>query len=551
MLPGKRSLRLRIGGIFTLRNGLVAILLVLYPFLVLSYRLQQNPPGFFIDESIYGFEAYSILTTGGFSSSGVFLPRLFDSGHGVYAYLIVPFIGMLGVTEISVRLVSVLISVSLLVVLYLLMRNRVSVWSILLIALWWPLTSWVFLLSRIGMEMIAFALFSTLGMWLIIKFIESTAINDLHIYLFDALVVMLFFIYAAGKVVALGYMILALVIFIRKRVPNQSKMKLMLAPVATLLLCLPYILDGTILYRYNELSKNCTIGIFNCLIRNLASHFRYSSYFANTYIPPDFKVPTHSIVGTSLIPRPLSIFLLIGLLVWLNKLLKREPLAVITLAVIVMGIIPASLTIRGFDSYRSIALLPIIFIITMLGLDACIWIIRRMPSPLRVLVLVAYLFATVFLGGQEVKKLVGYEYQENAARWWHFGYRQILNYFTEHYDEYDAFIVTEKVAYLPSQYIRFFDPEGVYNKIRIGTKSDVEGNPKVLFAARPAEFDLAKFKIHKVIYYPNGHSIAFYIGAPLPPVDKTNKEVADLELENPPPIKMRIDHPDFSYVTDR
>ncbi len=520
--PGKVAL---IPRLFTLRNSVVATLLVLFPLFVFTYRLQHNPPGFFIDESINGFEAYTVLKTGGFSSSGEFLPRLFRHGsamrnHGLYIYLITPFIGLFGMNEVSVRLTSVVSSISLLAVLYFLLRVRMSEWSVLLTALWWPLTGWVFLLSRIGMEMITFALISTLVMWTLIKMYDSKEISNRHVLLFDTLIVVIFFIYAVGKVMALGYVMLALVVFVRKRLPIQCTLKLILAPVTILLLSVPYILDSTLLFRADELITECTAGFFNCLVRNVASHFSYSSYFANSYIPSDFDVYTHSIIGTSLIPRPLSVFLLIGLLVWLYRLLKRDFFAASMLAVILFGIGPTSLTIRGFDSYRSIALLPIIFILITLGLDACVWMVKRLPSLLQVFSLMVFLSGTLYLGHQEVKNLFDYEYNKKAAIDWHYGYRQILDFFLERYDQYDALIVTDTIAYVPNLYIHFYDPDGLLTKIKIGSWSDVDGNPKVLLAARPWEVDLAKFTVYKIIYFPNGYDIAFYIGEPVPPEEE-------------------------------
>jgi len=504
--------------IFILRKSIVVVLLVLFPCLIFIYRLQFNPPGFFIDESIYGFEAYTILKTGGFSSSGEFLPRLFDPGHhGLYTYLVAPFIGLFGMNEVSVRLASVFSSISLLVVLYFLMRNRVFEWSILLTALWWPLTSWVFLLSRNGMELMTYALITTLVLWTLIKMNDSKGISNLYILWFDILTVFLFFIYPAGMIMAPGYWMLALVVMARKRVPIQYILKLILAPAIILLLSLPYIQDHSIFYRSHELTSGCGVGVFTCLINNVASHFDFRSYFANTYLPPDFPVSSHSIIGTSLILRPLAFFLLAGVLVCLYKLIKRDSFSALLLAGFVLGIIPATLTIRGFDSYRSVALLPILFMIIMLGFDACIRLIRGLPSVWRVFSLVIFLAGTVYFGCQEVKYLFGYEDQIRAAVHWEYGYRLIYNYFLDHYSQYDEFVVTDTIAYEPDLYIRFYDPDSLHTKIRTGSMSDMDGNSKALFAARRWEVDLSRFTVYNTIYYPNGHLAAFYIGVPVPP----------------------------------
>jgi 4-amino-4-deoxy-L-arabinose transferase-like glycosyltransferase len=226
---------------------LVILSVIAFNLVILTYRLPSNPPGFFIDESIYGFEAYTILKTRGFSSSGEFLPRLFlESGstarnHGLYAYWAIPFIGLFGMNAVSVRLTSVVSSIALLCVIYFMLRSQVSEWSILLAAVWWPITSWVFLLSRFGVELISTALVSTLTMWLLIKIYRSKETSNCHILLLDVFVVLQFFMYASGPALASGYTAVGLLILLRKQAPAQYILKLILAPVAILLLSLPYL----------------------------------------------------------------------------------------------------------------------------------------------------------------------------------------------------------------------------------------------------------------------------------------------------------------------
>lgn len=71
------------------------------------WALANNPPHLTSDEAAIGYNAYSILKTGR-DEHGEFLPLIFKSfgdwKPGLYIYLTVPFVAILGLTELAVRL---------------------------------------------------------------------------------------------------------------------------------------------------------------------------------------------------------------------------------------------------------------------------------------------------------------------------------------------------------------------------------------------------------------------------------------------------------------
>lgn len=73
------------------------------------WNLSSNPPGLTSDEAALGYNAYSILKTGR-DEHGELLPIVFKSfgdwKPGLYVYLTVPFVAVLGLNELSVRLVG-------------------------------------------------------------------------------------------------------------------------------------------------------------------------------------------------------------------------------------------------------------------------------------------------------------------------------------------------------------------------------------------------------------------------------------------------------------
>jgi hypothetical protein len=501
---------------------LVVAVLVLLPLLVFTYRLQNNPPGFFVDESVYGYEASALVKNGGFSSSGEFLPRLFRNpgetvrNHGVYVYMVMPFVLLFGLNEVAVRLTTVVCSIALLCVIYALLQARVSKWAVFLAALWWPLTGWVFLLSRYGDALIASALASTCAMWMLIRIYGSQKVRNRDILVLDISLIMLFFLYPAGPVLAVGYLLFGLGIYLRKGWPARAIWKPLLSLPAILLLSLGYMLDGTMFFHTAE-AHACIFNV-GCVARSFASHFRYSSYFADSYIPADFDVLTHSVIGTSLIPRALLLPLGAGLAAACYLIYKRDILPVALLCSFLLGTIPASVLKRGFDSYRSVSLLPIIFVLIILGLNLCVTAISRLPRSWRVLPVLLATVGTLFFGYQEAQKLSAYERNAHAAIDWQYGYPQILDYFARHADEYDLLVVTDTIAYTPELYIRFFDPEGHYtDKIRIARFAGrslpiTKDRTRPLYAARPWEIPPDVLTIRLTVCALNGREVMFYVG---------------------------------------
>lgn len=188
----------------------------------------------------------------------------------------------------------------------------------------------------------------------------------------------------------------------------------------------------------------------------------------------------------------------------------------------IIGIIPASLTIRGFDSWRSIFILPTIFILSIYGFDL---LINKITKHLdRKLVLSLTIFLFIILIFNEFKVLKNLEKRNEAydLSGFHYGARQIIDFYKKNYKYYDNFFITPSISYLPDLYIRFFILDN--KKIKIGLPYYFDSNTvfnNSLYALRKEELNnfLSFYKnininIKKIIYYPNGEKafliISFY-----------------------------------------
>ncbi len=141
------------------------------------YRLTDFPPGLYSDEASYGYNAYSILTTGR-DEWGKFLPLTIQS-FGDYkppmtAYLTIPPIAIFGLNEFAVRFPPALFGTLTVLLIYFLTKEVFKSRSIaLLAAVLLTISPWHIHLSRMSMLVGIENFFLTLGVYAFIKFTKS------------------------------------------------------------------------------------------------------------------------------------------------------------------------------------------------------------------------------------------------------------------------------------------------------------------------------------------------------------------------------------------
>src|SRR3989344_1830000 len=100
---------------------ILLIIICVISFFILSYKLSEIPNGIYLDEATTGYNAYSILKTGK-DEYGKEFPlafRFFGSySPPLYTYLTVIPVSIFGLNEFSVRIVSVISAILMILVLY-------------------------------------------------------------------------------------------------------------------------------------------------------------------------------------------------------------------------------------------------------------------------------------------------------------------------------------------------------------------------------------------------------------------------------------------------
>lgn len=131
------------------------------------YKLGSVPSGFYIDEALPGYNAYSLLKTGKDEYEQFFPVALRFLGFynpPLYTYLTIPSVAFFGLTVFASRFVAALSGVLLIVTTFLFLRIlKISKASVFLGTLFFAISPWVVLYSRLGDEVGLAFLFFCLG----------------------------------------------------------------------------------------------------------------------------------------------------------------------------------------------------------------------------------------------------------------------------------------------------------------------------------------------------------------------------------------------------
>ncbi len=512
---------------FILKNYKIILLvsLFLFAFFIFTYRLTSNPPGFHIDEAGFLYEAWHILQTGGYSSNGEYLPRSISIDNkirgysGSLIYSLVPLVAVLGLNEFTMRFSTVIISLLMMGLLYRVLYKRVGFLATITTLFWWPLSSWVWLHSRIGIEYLHFSFLYFCTVLIFYRFLTEKVTVSL-LALFTLVHSMLFFTYSPGKMVSGIFWFAGFCVLAARRTHLYTLTIYSLLGSIPVLLALPYILDGSFFYRTGELFQFCRGYEWLCFLRSVIWHINPDSYFGNTYIPPDFQVLTHSVVGTSLLPRALMLFFATGVAIMWWRMFKGSAFAGALVFGMVMAIIPTSFTIRGFDSQRSIGLLPLVFICLAYGFHWFFgWVSQKGELHLTAAA-VLFIAVSAGFGSYELYRFAQYEYYPQVAgqHGWQYGFRPAMDYIEDNIPTTAQIVLADNFTYNTWYYPQFFDPHNKYPYLRTGVRRCYENTSGIIgqeqyYIFRPDDimgFEDGLQEVKK-IYYPNNRDVVLVI----------------------------------------
>lgn len=405
--------------IFKNRNTIfiviVIFLLMVFGGFIRFYNNTHNPNGLNVDEVAFGYNAYSILKTAR-DENGLFMPLSFRS-YGDYKnpiplYLMVPSIALFGLNDFAVRFPNALLATLSIPIFYLLFYKLTKKQSVSLIAiLLLTISPWHIFFSRFASENLIGCLFVVLGMYFFLKMIEK---NSIKFSILSSLFLIgsMYTYFAQRLFIPLFYLPL---IYISWKKFKLSKSLLFFVIVAVIL-ALPLILS-TLFGSDNARAKMTFIGNDIEFLRNVAltnqqvnySVFNGVDYYFLlffywfrkylNYIHPAFlffkglDMTTTGSLGLGVLYFFEAPFLIFGIF----KLIKQKlPYAYFIIYWILIGLIPASLTISEQNATRTLLILPPLLLISSLGAMGLFKLVRNNLSR-RYSTVVSSLFALFIL----------------------------------------------------------------------------------------------------------------------------------------------------------
>lgn len=356
--------------------------LILLSLLAITTRfifLEKSPPGFYVDEASFGYNALSVMESGR-DEHGILLPLYFKAfgeyKNPIYCYSIIPFLKIFGVSVFSVRITSAFWGFATIILLFFVIKNFLKdVHGAFLSSLVLTLMPWHLVLSRVAFEVITFPFFIVLFLYFWEKYLCTLKVK----FAFIAGMCMgtCFYTYSTARlfvpVYCLGVFIIWFKEINKKKLSYVAGMSGLLIPLIPLYFWLKKYPD-TLSRRFSSVSIwNDKVPFFD----NISNVFiNYIDDFSVRYLflSGDTNL-RHSTgrAGTLLITY--SILFLFGVL-WIWRRRDDKFLRFIVLGFVTFPL-AASLTREGFHALRSANAIPFISVILGVGFSFLLECIRN------------------------------------------------------------------------------------------------------------------------------------------------------------------------------
>lgn len=423
--------------------------------------LGQLPNGFTGDEAQQGYSAYSILKTGKDEWGEVF--PLFPRGFGdykppLYTYLTIPFVGLFGLSVESVRFPAAVIGVLTVIVVFFLTKEllkdeKIAIWSALLLAI----NPWHVQLSRTAWEGGLGILTFSLGL---LFFLKSGIRNLILASIFWGLTL---YSYHSWRVFIVLFLAGLMLISWKKIISAKN----WIAGVVLLGFMLPLIFNiNFVLQRSTDVSifsegqisgyfSNKSVSplppIADRLLDNkiwfILSQFfgNYLSYFSPTFIFTDSR-SDNTYLNFPYFPLlyPMEvIFFLSAIIIFITREIPNKKLIILWL---LLAPIPASLATGSMNANRVPTLLPILIIISAVGIN---YFVHRWKTARSLIIIGFALSFLAFLNFYFIK--LPQKPPDNLR----YAYDQVFKKVLEVEENYDQ-IVISKVFTEPQIFVAFY-----------------------------------------------------------------------------------------------
>lgn len=502
------------------------------------YHLSTNPVGFFADEASTGYDAFKILHTGkdhhGEAFPLFFKGFYFDNVSPYQIYLTVPFVGLFGLNETSVRTTPVFFSLIELIFFYLLLKEVIpksfSLGGTFLLSI----SPWHFHLSRVAMgDYYSWTLLTLISLYL---FVLACKKKSTKFFILSSLFFSLTtYSYTPARLITPLFFLLVFFIFLLK---GRFKVAI-LSLLAYIVMLIPFInfqindphsfqrikdTMGIDIKKQNLVNSSDESGFYNFFLKKYVAHYSDTFLFEKgdaNY--PGQSIKRHSISGLGLLYYYQKWLILAGLIWTVLQIVKKGRYELISFLLLFL-IFPLadSLTLDptpyATRSYLGVVPMHLLIGIGIYGLYQFISGKKistyNLKAPFLFIVAISS-FVSVFMLVQKFKE----NPTTTSAGWgWQYGPRDIIGYFLSVKDEYDELYMSEEFNGAQI-FFKFYDSQNSCNKCKLG---DFATNPTIYNPKRKQLFSLSpyflahskqanNFKVKKILYYPN-NEVAFLIG---------------------------------------
>jgi 4-amino-4-deoxy-L-arabinose transferase-like glycosyltransferase len=409
------------------------------------YMLGLVPSSLNRDEAALGYNAYSLLQTGK-DEFGESWPLTFKSFGDYkmpgYIYLLIPFIKIFGLNNFSVRLISALAGVLMILIIYwfsleLFKDRKVALFSSLGLAI----SPWAVFYSRIGFETNVAIFFIATSFLLLFKglkkpwlWLASALLMVLSLFTYNhsfivvPIMTLVFFglffkkIWVKKKLmpaIFAGVILVTGVVGAYKTVGRVNQAKGMIAVYNNPILHQEWAniradheleaKDNKFLYLKHKFSDTRYVYFGKMIVSNSLKNF--TPWFLAVR---DGKFTWNGIKGIGFFYPVDLLFIFIGLIVLLSKIKNKRN--VFLLSLLFVGTLPASLSIDQAHPNRSLNMFWGLYLVFGLGLN---FVVKKMSKMIRiskvinVFIILGYLFCAGFL----IERYFIYQPKHYAVEW--------------------------------------------------------------------------------------------------------------------------------------
>jgi 4-amino-4-deoxy-L-arabinose transferase-like glycosyltransferase len=481
-----------------MKNKLIITILILAAILRL-FMLDKFPSGFNADEASIGYNAWSLIETGK-DEHGVSWPLVFrsfdDYKPPLYFYLVLPFVKVLGLTVIAVRLPSALLGIGSVLLLFLLTKrlfpDKIKSRLPELSALMLTISPWHLQFSRGGWEVNVATFFILLAIIFFLKSLEKPK----YLFLFGISTVLSLYTYHSARIIAPVLFATFAVIYFDKVKSFFAKpnLKITLAALAlSLFLVLPIVFQmfssagqsrfsgvsifadsGPVWEAENYRNEHQGTGKWANIFHN--KYFTYGMRFVHNYLShfsPDFLFTDGDTIARSKVPETGEslLFLLPFFAIGMFSLLKLDTKGkIVILAWFLVAPLAAALTYQSPHALRAQNMSIPLSIITALGVIDFFWFVKKYLSKLLLPIALIIIAASSYNFARYLN-MYYVEYPKTLPFAWQYGFAQIAEYTQANYDKYDHIIISDRYdqPYILIAFFTKYPPEKLQNDIFYST----------------------------------------------------------------------------------